>query len=73
MAINVWQRICTAGEHEHAFFAVEKYAAFFSSIEERMKTAEKAKVVDAVWGTEFNQFHAALDIFHPVDFEEKDE
>ena len=52
---------------------MEKYAAFFSSIEERMKTAEKAKVVDAVWGTEFNQFHAALDIFHPVDFEEKDE
>ena len=28
----------------------------------RKKTEEKAKVVAAVWGTEFIQFHAALQI-----------
>ena len=36
-------------------------------------TEEKAKVVSAVQGMEFIQFHAALDIFHWDDFEEKDE
>ena len=29
----------------------------------RIKTEEKAKVVAYVWGTEFSQFLAALDIF----------
>ena len=37
-----------------------------------IKTEEKALVVAAVWGTEFVQFLAALDIFHQVDFEEKE-
>ena len=42
----------------------------------RINTEEKAKVVASVWGTELNQFLAALhtvDIFHQADFEEKDE
>ena len=30
----------------------------------RIKTEEKAKVVAAVWGTEFVQFLATLAIFH---------
>ena len=39
----------------------------------RIKTEENAKVVAAVWGTEFIQFLAALDIFNEDDFEKKDE
>ena len=39
----------------------------------RMKTEEKAKVVAAVWGTEFMEFLATLAIFHQNDFQEKDE
>ena len=42
----------------------------------RINTEEKAKVVASVWGTELNQFLAALhtvDIFHQADFEEKGE
>ena len=34
----------------------------------RIKTEEKAKVVDAVWGTELIQFLAALAILHKDDF-----
>ena len=36
----------------------------------RVKTEEKAKVVAAVWGTEFIQFLAALAVFHQDYFEE---
>ena len=39
----------------------------------RIKTEENAKVVAAVWGTEFIKFLAALDIFNQDDFEVKDE
>ena len=35
----------------------------------RIYTEEKAKVVSAVGGTEFIQFHAALAIVHKDDFE----
>ena len=37
----------------------------------RLKKEEKAKVVAAVWGTEFTQFLAALAVLHQN--EEKDE
>ena len=37
----------------------------------RIKTEEKTKVVAAVWGTEFFQFLAALDIIQEDDFEKR--
>ena len=37
----------------------------------RIKTEENAKVVASVWGTEFIQFLAALDIFNDDDFEKR--
>ena len=37
----------------------------------KKKTAEKAKVFTAVWGTELNQFLAALAIFHQVDLKKR--
>ena len=39
----------------------------------RIKTERKPKVVAEVWGTEFIQFLATLDIYHHDDFEDKDE
>ena len=33
----------------------------------KKQTEEKAKVVAAVWGMEFNQFHAAIQIKHQDD------
>ena len=38
-----------------------------------IKTERKPKVVAEVWGTEFIQFLATLDIYHHDDFEDKDE
>ena len=43
---------------------VEKVAAFCCRHRRRINTEEKAKVVAAVWGTEFIQFLAALAILH---------
>ena len=43
------------------------------SISRRIKTEAKAKVVAGVWGTEWIQFLAALDIFHQDDCEERAE
>ena len=39
----------------------------------RIMTEENVKVVAPVWGAELIQFLAALAIFLPDDFEEKDE
>ena len=39
----------------------------------RINTEEEAKVVTAVWGTEFNQFLIALSILHQDDLKKKDE
>ena len=37
----------------------------------RINTEEKAKVVAAVWGTEFIKFLAALAIFHQTDLKNR--
>ena len=39
--------------------------------ENKKQTEEKAKVVAAVWGTEFIQFHAALQIYYQVDLNKR--
>ena len=40
---------------------------FSTQQKKKMKTKEKAKVVSAVWGTEFNSLPHALAIFHQDD------
>ena len=37
----------------------------------KKRTEEKAKVVAAVWGKEFLEFHAAIQIYHQDDLKER--
>ena len=65
--------ICQNPEEGQAAFQQFQLASARCRQRRKIKTEEKAKVVAAVWGTELNQFLAALDTFHQDDFEEKDE